>query len=193
MLVVHENEGLNDWVRSVAGRLAGACHSARAIDLLAAEGGTGAFQDPAQAAAALGVTASPGAAKAALDRAGLVREIVVEPNADHAFFNDTGPRYNAGASADAWQRLLDWFGRISPRNDRKSRCWPGVCRILGDVSLQRDTPEESAADRADRLLTRREAIRRLALVGVTAGPTALVAACSSGRGGWPSRRRRRRR
>lgn len=25
-------------------------------------------------------------------------------------FNDTGPRYNAGASADAWQRLLDWFG-----------------------------------------------------------------------------------
>ncbi|MCV7090375.1 hypothetical protein H7H80_11345, partial [Mycobacterium interjectum] len=38
------------------------------------------------------------------------------------------------------------------------------------MSLQRDTPEESAADRADRLLTRREAIRRLALVGVTAGP-----------------------
>jgi dienelactone hydrolase len=30
---------------------------------------------------------------------------------DHAFFNDTGPRYNAGASADAWQRLLNWLGR----------------------------------------------------------------------------------
>jgi carboxymethylenebutenolidase len=57
------------------------------------------------------VTASQPAAKAALDRAGLVNEMVVEPNADHAFFNDTGPRYNAAAAADAWQRLLDWFGR----------------------------------------------------------------------------------
>jgi carboxymethylenebutenolidase len=194
VLVVHENTGLNDWVRSVAGRLAGAGHSALAIDLLSEEGGTGAFSDPAQATAALGrippdrfthdlnsgvaelklrapgqkvgvvgfcfggglmwqllasgapgvsaavpfygplpanpdfagskaavlaiyaaqdsrVTGSQAAAKAALDRAGLVNEIVVEPNADHAFFNDTGPRYNAGASADAWQRLLDWFGR----------------------------------------------------------------------------------
>ena len=50
-------------------------------------------------------------AKAALDRTGLVNEIVVEPDADHAFFNETGPRYNADASADAWRRLLDWFGR----------------------------------------------------------------------------------
>ncbi len=194
VLVIHENKGLNDWVRSVAGRLAGAGHSALAIDLLSEEGGTGAFQDPAEATAALGkisperfthdlnsavaelklrapgqkvgavgfcfggglvwqllasgalgvsaavpfygplpanpdftgskaavlaiyaaqdsrVTSSQPAAKAALDRAGLVNEIVVEPNADHAFFNDTGPRYNAAASADAWQRLLDWFGR----------------------------------------------------------------------------------
>ncbi|ORW30332.1 hypothetical protein AWB91_18715 [Mycobacterium paraense] len=61
------------------------------------------------------------------------------------------------------------------------------------MTLQRDTPEETAADQADGLLTRREAIRRLALVGVTASPAALIAACSSGRGGWPSRRRRRRR
>ena len=194
VLVIHENKGLNDWVRSVAGRLAGAGHSALAIDLLSEEGGTGAFQDPAEATAALGkipperfthdlnsgvaelklrapgqkvgavgfcfggglvwqllasgalgvsaavpfygplpanpdftgskaavlaiyaaqdsrVTGSQPAAKAALDRVGLVNEIVVEPNADHAFFNDTGPRYNAAASADAWQRLLDWFGR----------------------------------------------------------------------------------
>ncbi|ORV85621.1 hypothetical protein AWC11_19240 [Mycobacterium interjectum] len=60
------------------------------------------------------------------------------------------------------------------------------------MTLQRDTPEETAADQVDRLLTRREAIRRLALVGITASPTALIAACS-GRGNWPSRRRRRRR
>lgn len=194
VLVIHENKGLNDWVRSVAGRLAGAGHSALAIDLLSEEGGSGAFRDPAEATAALGkvpperfthdlnsavaelklrapgqnvgvvgfcfggglvwqllasgalgvsaavpfygplpanpdfagskaavlaiygaldsrVTGSQQAAKAALDRAGLINEFVVEPNADHAFFNDTGPRYNAAAAADAWPRLLDWFDR----------------------------------------------------------------------------------
>ena len=51
------------------------------------------------------------AAKAALDRAGLVSEMVVEPDAGHAFFHDGGPRYNAAAAADAWRRMLDWFGR----------------------------------------------------------------------------------
>jgi carboxymethylenebutenolidase len=193
VLVIHENKGLNDWVRSVAGRLAGSGYSALAIDLLSEKGGTGAFQDPAEATAALGtiapeqfthdlnsgvaelrlrapgqkaavvgfcfggglvwqflasgalgvsaavpfygplpdnpdftgskaavlgiyaaldtrVTESERAAKVALDRAGLVSDLVVEPNADHAFFNDTGPRYNAAAAADAWRRLLDWFG-----------------------------------------------------------------------------------
>ena len=194
VLVIHENKGLNDWVRSVAGRLAGAGYSALAIDLLSEKGGTATFQDPAQATAALStiapdqfthdlnsgvaelhlrapgqkvgvvgfcfggglvwqllasgalgvsaavpfygpltdnpdftgskaavlgiyaaldtrITGSKQAAKAALDRAGLVNELVVEPNADHAFFNDIGPRYNAAAAADAWHRLLDWFGR----------------------------------------------------------------------------------
>ena len=57
------------------------------------------------------VTSSEPAAQAALDKTGLVNELVVEPNADHAFFNDTGPRYNATAAADAWRRLQDWFGR----------------------------------------------------------------------------------
>ena len=194
VLVIHENKGLTDWVRSVAGRLAGAGYSAMAIDLLSGQGGTSAFQDPAQATAALGaiapeqfthdlnsavaqlklrapgqkvgvvgfcfggglvwrllgsgalgvsaavpfygplpdnpdfagskaavlaiygaldtrVTGSAPAAKAALDRASLMNDTVVEPDADHAFFNDTGPRYNAAAAADAWQRLLDWLGR----------------------------------------------------------------------------------
>jgi carboxymethylenebutenolidase len=194
VLVIHENKGLNDWVRSVAARFAGAGYSALAIDLLSEEGGTGHFADPAQATAALSavqpdrfiadlnsgvtelqmrvpgrkiavvgfcfggglvwrllasgvpdlsaavpfygplpdnpdfaasraavlalygaldtrVTSSKAAAKAALDRADLINDIVVEPNADHAFFNDTGPRYNAAAAADAWGRVLDWFGR----------------------------------------------------------------------------------
>jgi carboxymethylenebutenolidase len=194
VLVIHENRGLNDWVRSVAGRFAGAGYSGLAVDLLSEEGGTAKFTDPAQATAALAnvpetrfvadmksgvdelqrrvpgkrvavvgfcfgggqvwsllasgepqlaaaepfygplpdnpdfsgskaavlafygaldnrVTSTKDAAKAALDKAGLVNEIVVEPDADHAFFNDTGPRYNAAASADAWSKTLDWLGK----------------------------------------------------------------------------------
>lgn len=195
VLVIHENKGLNDWVGSVAARLAGIGYSALAIDLLSAEGGTTAFTDPAAATAALSaispqrfvadlksgldelqrrvpdrklgivgfcfggglvwqllasgeprlaaavpfygpvpenpdfagsqnaavlgiyaalddrVNASEPAARAALDRAGLVYELVTEPDADHAFFNDTRERYNPTAAADAWQRLQDWFGR----------------------------------------------------------------------------------
>lgn len=193
VLAIHENKGLNDWVRSVAGRLAGIGYSALAIDLLSEEGGTATFDDPAKATAALAavapdrfiadlrsgldelqrrvpgqrlavvgfcfggglvwqllaageprlstavpfygpvpenpdfsgsrnaavlgfygalderVTSTEPVAKAALERAGLVHELVVEPGADHAFFNDTGQRYNAAAAADAWQRLQKWL------------------------------------------------------------------------------------
>jgi carboxymethylenebutenolidase len=194
VLVIHENKGLTDWVRTVAGRLAGIGYSALAIDLLSEEGGTATFTDPAQATAALGkidpqrfvadlksgvdevgrrapgkklavmgfcfgggltwqllaagepqlavavpfygplpdnpdfsgskaavlgfygaldnrVTSTEGAAKAALDKAGLVNDLIVEPDADHAFFNDGGPRYNPTASADAWQHVQDWFAK----------------------------------------------------------------------------------
>jgi carboxymethylenebutenolidase len=195
VLVIHENKGLNDWVRSVAGRLAGAGYSALAIDLLSEEGGTATFSDPAAATAALAkaeperfiadlrsgldelarrtpgrklaavgfcfggglvwrllaageprlsaavpfygpaadsgdfagsrnaavlgiyaaldtrVNASEPQARAALEKAGLVFELVTEPDADHAFFNDAGKRYNPAAAADAWKRLQDWFAR----------------------------------------------------------------------------------
>ncbi|OBG18765.1 hypothetical protein [Mycobacterium sp. 852002-51057_SCH5723018] len=60
------------------------------------------------------------------------------------------------------------------------------------MTSQRDNPDEGGSDRVDGLLTRREAMRRLALVAVTASPTALISACSGGRY-WPTRRRRRRR
>jgi carboxymethylenebutenolidase len=53
VLVIHENRGLTDHIRSVAGRLAASGFSALAIDLLSAEGGTAKFTDPAQATAAL--------------------------------------------------------------------------------------------------------------------------------------------
>jgi carboxymethylenebutenolidase len=48
-------------------------------------------------------------AKAALEKAGLVHELVTEPDANHAFFNDTGDRYNATAADDAWRRVQDWL------------------------------------------------------------------------------------
>ena len=50
-------------------------------------------------------------AKAALTAAKLPHEVVVEPGAGHAFFNETGPRFNAAAAADAHIRLLGWFGK----------------------------------------------------------------------------------
>ena len=34
---------------------------------------------------------------------------MIYPNADHAFHNDTGTRFNAEAAQDAWQKTLDWF------------------------------------------------------------------------------------
>lgn len=193
VLVIHENKGLNDWVRSVAGRLAGVGYSALAIDLLSEEGGTARFSDPAQATAVLAkvdpqrliadlrsgldelgrrvpdrrlavvgfcfgggltwqllaageprlaaavpfygpapddpdfagskgaavlgfygalddrVNASEPTARAGLEKAGLKFELITEPDADHAFFNDTGKRYNPSAAANAWKRLRDWF------------------------------------------------------------------------------------
>jgi carboxymethylenebutenolidase len=57
------------------------------------------------------VNASRPAAAAALKAAGLSHQLVSYPNADHAFFNDTGPRYNPTAAAAAFKRVLTWFAR----------------------------------------------------------------------------------
>ena len=39
-------------------------------------------------------------------------DLVIEQNADHAFFNDTRPEvYNEDAAADAWRRTLELFRR----------------------------------------------------------------------------------
>ena len=48
-------------------------------------------------------------ADAALTAAGLIHEMRVFDGVDHAFFNDTGPRYNAEAATQAYQAMLDWF------------------------------------------------------------------------------------
>jgi carboxymethylenebutenolidase len=36
---------------------------------------------------------------------------LVYPNADHAFFNDTGSRYVPEAAQDAWEQTLTWFAQ----------------------------------------------------------------------------------
>jgi carboxymethylenebutenolidase len=54
VLVIHENRGLNDSIRAIAGRLAASGYSSLAIDLLSEEGGTGSFEDEFEAMAALG-------------------------------------------------------------------------------------------------------------------------------------------
>ncbi|MBF8194727.1 dienelactone hydrolase family protein, partial [Nonomuraea sp. K274] len=194
VLVIHENRGLTDHIRSVAGRLSASGYSALALDLLSREGGSASFTDTAQLTARLGeigperfvadmkaavgelgeraegaklgmmgfcfgggmtwlllssseprlaaaapfygplpdnadmtgtkaavlgvyaeqddrVNATRDAASAALERAGLTHELVTFPGVGHAFFNDTGQRYNPQAAAQAYQRVLDWFNQ----------------------------------------------------------------------------------
>jgi carboxymethylenebutenolidase len=57
------------------------------------------------------VNATKDAMATALTAAGLTHDLVVFPGVDHAFFNDTGPRYNAEQATLAYALTLDWFGR----------------------------------------------------------------------------------
>jgi carboxymethylenebutenolidase len=192
VLVIHENRGLTDHFRSVAGRLARDGYSALALDLLSEEGGTARLGDDAAKMAALQqapagrfvadmkaalgelerrnpgvklgtmgfcfgggqvwsmiqdgdprlaaaapfygtppdpadfsksnaavlavygaldqrVNATRPAAEAALKAANLEHRILVYEGADHAFFNDTGQRYNAEAATKVYQELIGWF------------------------------------------------------------------------------------
>jgi carboxymethylenebutenolidase len=57
-----------------------------------------------------GVPAEQGRALAKqLEGMGKNVQLVVYPNVNHAFFNDTGRNYNAAAAADAWKRTIDFF------------------------------------------------------------------------------------
>ena len=50
------------------------------------------------------------AARRRCTAAGLTHELRTFPGVDHAFFNDTGARYDEAAAAEAYQAMLDWFG-----------------------------------------------------------------------------------
>lgn len=51
------------------------------------------------------------AQRAALKAAGSPSQIVVYPEAPHAFYADYRASYRAEAAADGWQRLLAWFAK----------------------------------------------------------------------------------
>jgi carboxymethylenebutenolidase len=46
----------------------------------------------------------------ALADAGKTYDMVVFEGANHAFFNDTGERFDPEAAEEAWSDTLDWFG-----------------------------------------------------------------------------------
>jgi carboxymethylenebutenolidase len=50
--------------------------------------------------------------RAALKAAGnTTSEIVLYPEAPHAFYADYRPSYRKAAADDGWQRMRDWFTR----------------------------------------------------------------------------------
>lgn len=55
------------------------------------------------------VNAGRDRAEAALTAAGLTHELYTAPGVDHAFFNDTGARFDRAAAADVYGRTLGWF------------------------------------------------------------------------------------
>ena len=57
------------------------------------------------------VNASRDRAEGALKAAGLTYQIRTFAGAGHAFFNDTGPRYNAEAAQQAYGEVLDWYAQ----------------------------------------------------------------------------------
>ncbi|MEA4908019.1 MAG: dienelactone hydrolase family protein [Anaerolineaceae bacterium] len=55
------------------------------------------------------ITGGAAEIEAAMQSHHKIFEKIIYPDADHAFHNDTGPRYNPQAAQDAWRRTLEWF------------------------------------------------------------------------------------
>lgn len=55
------------------------------------------------------ITPGVPALDAAMKKYGKPFEYKIYPGANHAFFNDTGPRFNQGAAQDAWARLVEFY------------------------------------------------------------------------------------
>ncbi len=57
------------------------------------------------------VTGTRDAALAAVRAARLEHLFITFDGADHAFFNDTGARFNVAAAAEAYRQVVAWYGR----------------------------------------------------------------------------------
>jgi carboxymethylenebutenolidase len=55
------------------------------------------------------ITSTKDAVAQQLSRTGRPYQIMVYPGVDHAFHNDTGPRYNATQAEAAWIATINWF------------------------------------------------------------------------------------
>lgn len=60
------------------------------------------------------ISGSAPSVMSALETAGVPHDYHVYPGANHAFFNDTGDRYNKEAATDAWMRAIAWFHQYLP-------------------------------------------------------------------------------
>ena len=57
------------------------------------------------------VNATREPARLALEAADLTYRVQTFTEANHAFFNDTGMRFNVPAAEEAWHQVLAWFGK----------------------------------------------------------------------------------
>jgi carboxymethylenebutenolidase len=143
IVVIHENRALLEHHKDIVRRYAKAGFAAVAPDLVSREGGTDTVNpddvpgllskaepqrhvEDATAAGAFiraqdgvrsdvhGITGSAPAVMAALETAGVPHDFKVYSGANHAFFNDTGPRYDKAAATDAWARAVSWFREYVP-------------------------------------------------------------------------------
>ena len=55
------------------------------------------------------ITSGAAAIESAMKQNNKTFEKIIYPNANHAFFNDTGANYNPQAAQDAWAKTLAWF------------------------------------------------------------------------------------
>ena len=61
------------------------------------------------------------AMRQALRAADAKAEIIVYPEAGHAFNADYRPGYHEASAKDGWQRMLAWFARYSPEKETQTR------------------------------------------------------------------------
>ncbi|HTV17029.1 MAG TPA: dienelactone hydrolase family protein [Polyangiaceae bacterium] len=150
VLVIHENRGLNDHIRSVAGRFAAAGYSAIALDLLSEEGGTASLGDVANATAALG-NADPARfvadMRAALDE--LERRVPGAAIGAIGFCFGGGMMWRLVASGDERLAAVAPFYGPLPQGADFSGSNAAVLGVYGEL----DTRVNATRDAADTALT----------------------------------------